>query len=77
MMQQRLSPGLQNSDKADAGPQLFFVAGDGRQTLGGGPKQKAAENPLVFCEIEKESARDSDITPQLSRQVDALLDAAV
>lgn len=75
MVQQGLSPGLQDGDKADVGPQVFWVAGDGQQSLGGSSKQKTVEHSLVLQRQRAEliGQREDEVKVEDVEQVGAAL----
>src|SRR5712691_9830708 len=48
MMEQILSPGVQDGEKADLCPQMFGIGGDGGQGLGRGSEQNAVDEIFVL-----------------------------
>ena len=48
MMEQVRAPSMEHGKKADLGPQVFGISGDGAQGLRGGPEQDAVELSLVL-----------------------------
>ena len=48
MMQQLLSPGMQDGDEADLGAQVFGIGGDGAQGLGAGVEEQIIEQRLIL-----------------------------
>jgi len=65
VMQQILPPGVQDGDKADLGAQMFGVARDGAQRLGGGSKQDVVRHSLVLvrdrCNLLRHGEDDVEI----------------
>jgi hypothetical protein len=48
MQEQVLSPGVQDADDADLGPQVFAIEGDLQQGLGAGGEEQVVEPTWVF-----------------------------
>jgi len=48
VMDERLSPGVQDGEEADGGPEVFRIGGDGPQRLGGRSKEDPIDHRLIL-----------------------------
>ena len=69
MMGQRRSPGVQHQGRADLGPQMLGVGGDGEQRLGRNVEQQAIDHGLVLVgELGDRRGQRKDHMVVLDRQ---------
>jgi hypothetical protein len=60
VVQQVLSPGVQDREKADLGAQVLRIGGDGAQRFGAGVKQQVVDEPLVLVGDRRDRLWDGE-----------------